>query len=181
MRNAVSGLIVFTLCVNMFGFAASHYIIKKWSKASVREYLKHHKPQETFTFRIQDEKVLDRADAILIEDHEIQVGNDMYDIISGFENSEGIKTVRCILDTEEMSLRAVCYEVFNTSSEDKLPIKKRHTSLMKTIIKDAQLPFAYSIPLYFYSIGYYAEISAEFLSIIPPVHSPPPEHIFFTA
>jgi len=159
----------------MFGYAVSHYMVKKWSKVSVRKYLSQHTPKETFTFRIMDEKVLDIPDAVLIEDHEIMVGNEMYDIFSTKQDKNGVKTVLCVLDKEEMSLRAVCYEVFNNASEKTLPIKSRHTSLMKTIIKDAQLPIYTYIYSRIYSLVYYADIPAYLLSTEPPIFSPPPE------
>lgn len=175
IRHFVCCTVLFALCVNMFGYAVSHYMVKKWSKVSVRKYLSQHTPKETFTFRIMDEKVLDMPDAVLIEDHEIMVGNEMYDIFSTKQDKNGVKTVLCVLDKEEMSLRAVCYEVFNNASEKTLPIKSRHTSLMKTIIKDAQLPIYTYIYSRIYSLVYYADIPAFPLSTEPPIFSPPPE------
>lgn len=159
----------------MFGYAVSHYIVKKWSKASVRDYLTRYTPKQTFTFQIKDGKVLDNPSANLVEDHEIMIGLDMYDIISTDDESGGIKTVHCILDKEEMKLRDVCYKVFHNTTEKSLPFKSQHTTLMKTVIKDGQLPIYRFIFSQIISRILYAEVSASLLSIDPPIFSPPPE------
>lgn len=175
MRHILCCTIICALCANMFGYAVSHYIVKKWSKASVRDYLKRYTPKQTFTFHIKNGKVLDNPSANLVEDHEIMIGLDMYDIISTDDESGGIKTVHCILDKEEMKLRDVCFKVFQNTPENSLPFKSRHTSLMKTVIKDGQLPIYTFIFSNIISCVLYAEISANLLSIKPPIFSPPPE------
>ena len=175
MRHILCCTIIFALCANMFGYAVSDYIVKKWSKASVRSYLTRYTPKVTFTFHIKDQKVLGNPTANLIEDHEIMIGSDMYDIISSHEGSGGIKTVLCILDKEEMSLRDVCYKVFHNAPEKSLPFKSRHTSLMKTVIKDGQLPIYTFVFSHIISFVQYAEVTANMLSIKPPIFSPPPE------